>query len=332
MSKVEIPTNAIAIPENLEDVNHTWLSSILGISISPSNFLATPNAQVGTGFLSQIVRVSCEELDGTPLKLIVKLLPQGDSSNTDFAKTIVVDAAFDVREIDFYSIIYPDLIQVLPELKDYMCHFYTGFITENPRSSVIVMGDLKPDGYKTINFGNYLSEFQMEESVKFMAKFHYASNALEYKKKLPLDQIYPFLHDKNANEPTKQSFFTFFINGLAKLDAFFEKENCSVEFRDYFKSLLPDQIPIFTNVFRAMNKHTSLIHGDLWSNNLLVQDDGKSIKVIDWQLVACGDPSYDLAVLIISILPPERLKRDEVERLLRLYFDTYLELSDFGIE
>jgi len=46
-----------------------------------------------------------------------------------------------------------------------------------------------------------------------------------------------------------------------------------------------------------------LIHGDLWSKNLLVRD-GAPVAIVDFEGVALGDPAFDLGTLCAVALIP----------------------------
>jgi len=53
-----------------------------------------------------------------------------------------------------------------------------------------------------------------------------------------------------------------------------------------------------------MEEHTEcLIHGDLWSKNLLVRE-GAPVAVVDFEGVCYGDPAFDLGTLIAVALVP----------------------------
>jgi aminoglycoside phosphotransferase (APT) family kinase protein len=44
---------------------------------------------------------------------------------------------------------------------------------------------------------------------------------------------------------------------------------------------------------------TALLHGDFKADNLMVDDDGQVIAVLDWELATTGDPMIDLAWLLV---------------------------------
>jgi len=97
------------------------------------------------------------------------------------------------------------------------------------------------------------------------------------------------------------------------------------------------------NKSSARNFPLTLIHMDLWSDNLLfrVKEDETSLPleeadldcaIVDWQMVSLGKPSHDLAMLIILSMDPE-LRRDTSHILLQFYYQCFEQtLGWFGIE
>lgn len=66
-------------------------------------------------------------------------------------------------------------------------------------------------------------------------------------------------------------------------------------------SLFPD---LWETLSAEMQSHREcLIHGDLWSKNLLVRS-GEPIAVVDFEGVCCGDPAFDLGTLSAVALVP----------------------------
>ena len=67
------------------------------------------------------------------------------------------------------------------------------------------------------------------------------------------------------------------------------------------KSAFPEQ---WDSVNAEMQTHTEcLVHGDLWSKNLLVRD-GAPIAIVDFEGITFGDPAFDLGTLIaVALLP-----------------------------
>jgi len=61
-------------------------------------------------------------------------------------------------------------------------------------------------------------------------------------------------------------------------------------------------------------EHPVPCHNDLLAANFI--DDGKTVRILDWEYAGMGDPFFDLG----NFAANQRLERDECELLLRLYF------------
>jgi tRNA A-37 threonylcarbamoyl transferase component Bud32 len=70
----------------------------------------------------------------------------------------------------------------------------------------------------------------------------------------------------------------------------------------------PGPQQVFPDLWGAVNQDMQarkecLIHGDLWSKNLLVRK-GEPVAMVDFEGVTCGDPAFDLGTLIaVALLP-----------------------------
>ena len=69
-----------------------------------------------------------------------------------------------------------------------------------------------------------------------------------------------------------------------------------------------------------------ITHTDFWCNNLMFHEDESSTAccILDWQMVTYSRPTNDLALLIISSVPPE-LRRNHSDTLLDRYWEVLKE-------
>lgn len=75
--------------------------------------------------------------------------------------------------------------------------------------------------------------------------------------------------------------------------------------------------------FNGKDNDSLCCHGDLWNNNIFLND--KECLLIDWQWVSCGCPLGDIATLVLSSLDlgPEPDKR--FQSLVQCYLDLLVE-------
>lgn len=92
-----------------------------------------------------------------------------------------------------------------------------------------------------------------------------------------------------------------------------------------YRKMAPHSDSIIKKVQEASKEFACLIHGDLWSNNCLFNDDPQfHTKIIDWQLLGYKDPNYDVAVTIVSSIPVKQLTKEKVTESLQHYYETFV--------
>jgi hypothetical protein len=316
----------IPVPTNVKEITPEWTSRILGCKISEKDFHIQTDVQNGSGYLSKMSRLECKsESNGKSYSLIIKLLPEDE-----IMRALVVSEEFDKTEIQFYCIVMPRLIEIVPELEEYLCHSYYGKVQAQDDekgleySSVLVMEDLKPLGYYTINFAGQETLEQMREVVQFLAKFHFAGMVLEENEGKPLPEVYDFL--QGAEDDKESMFYGMAKVGFIDIVNLAKEHGASQNLIDAFNKLAPHSDEIIEKVQEAGLSFACLIHGDLWPNNLLYNENPKMhTKVIDWQLLGYKDPAFDLAVTIISCLSMDQYESKDgmTSELLQLYYETF---------
>jgi aminoglycoside phosphotransferase (APT) family kinase protein len=61
-------------------------------------------------------------------------------------------------------------------------------------------------------------------------------------------------------------------------------------------------------VFRDAAGPETMLHGDLWTTNVAVPNDGdrRAVRLIDWDRAGAGPATYDLSTFLLRFPPPER--------------------------
>jgi len=318
--------DVIPVPTNVSEITPEWISQILKTKISPEDFILQTDIQSGSGFLSKMSRLNCKSEDGQKsFALVIKLLPEGESF-----RSLVLSEKFDETEIQFYEMAMPELVEVLPKLEDYLCRSFYGRVQRENKdigqmySSVLVMEDLKPLGYYTINFAGQANSAQLEEVVQFLGKFHFAGMALEDKKGKPLNAVYDFL--QGGENDGSSMFYQMARNGYGNVEKLLKSHGTSQDIIKSLNKLAAVSDSVISVVDAATKLQPCLIHGDLWSNNLLFNSNQEMhTKVIDWQLLGYKDPAIDLACTIFSMVSIEDLQSKEgrILELIHIYWNTF---------
>jgi hypothetical protein len=77
--------------------------------------------------------------------------------------------------------------------------------------------------------------------------------------------------------------------------------------RAHLDALLAD-IPRRTSVFQETGGPETMLHGDLWTTNVVVSVDGhrNSVRLIDWDRAGAGPATYDLSTFLLRFPPADR--------------------------
>lgn len=83
-------------------------------------------------------------------------------------------------------------------------------------------------------------------------------------------------------------------------------------------------------VERMLATKRCLVHGDFSPKNVLVEEDGDGLWVIDWEVAHTGDPAFDVAFLLNHLLL-KAVHRPESRDQYRACADSFLAAYDAGV-
>ncbi|XP_058061382.1 uncharacterized protein LOC131211783 [Anopheles bellator] len=345
-------------------INEDWLMEVLkkhhevrsGISIT--EFKVRQGCQDGVNNLSDILAVSVVyEFEGNEdeqgarqsLDIVIKLLPQDP-----FSRYFVTEAQFDLREIKFYTSILPDLMafqeQHFPKEHGNMvisvptC-FYTQYapgastgrmslVSPDPPESILVLEDMRSLGFRGANFTTGLTLGQTEAAIRAIVTIHALSLGLKIKKKVDLNEKYPFLFQTTR---ATESYQQLVEQGMPQLTKFLERTPGYGNELKALTKIRPKTKQLIETLLQPIEPMGLITHTDFWCNNLLFRSESDrtdSCTILDWQMVTYSRPTNDLALLLISSLPSST-RRQHTARLLDLYYGalkTYCLKMDVDIE
>nr|CAH7761369.1 unnamed protein product [Callosobruchus chinensis] len=326
-------------------VTEEWLLTVLkehhkepedSDAISISDYTVTPGCESGESVLSDILAVSVKyslksDLDGTShnLDFIIKLLPQDA-----FSRFFVTEAQFDLREIKFYTQVVPDIESFkkntdetidlrLPIPRCYYAHYSAGSIEPEPTppESVLVLENMKPQGYVGADFSRGLTLRQATAAVEAVSVLHALSLSLKVKEGKNLSERYPFLFQTARASDSYQQLVE---RGLPQLSRFLESSSGLESVLIALEDLRPYTKDIIENLLAPEEPMALITHTDFWCNNLMFREDENSCTcaVLDWQMVTYSKATNDLALLLISSVPAE-LRRLHTDTLLDHYWENF---------
>ncbi|KAJ8921815.1 hypothetical protein NQ315_008447 [Exocentrus adspersus] len=334
-------------------VTEEWLQAVLKehhkelsdpTMITVLDFSVKPGCETGESVLSDILAVAvkyCLRSDGDAstsfreepervthsLSFIIKLLPQDP-----FSRYFVTEAQFDLREIKFYTQVVPDLEAFkqnaaesedirLPIPRCYYAHYSAGTNDPEPTppESVLVLENIKPQGYNSADFSHGLTLRQTTAAVEAIAQLHALSLSLKVKEGKSLSERYPFLFQTTRASDSYQQLVE---RGLPQLSQFLERRPGLENVLAALNDLRPHTKEIIENLLAPDEPMALITHTDFWCNNLMFKEDEETCicSILDWQMVTYSRPTNDLALLLISSVPAE-LRRLHTDSLLDAYWD-----------
>ncbi|OXA38998.1 uncharacterized protein LOC110861555 [Folsomia candida] len=208
--------------------------------------------------------------------------------------------------------------------------FFKGF--NDDKSDYLVLEDVRPDGFKMVDKRRSLTFPEMTIIVEELAKFHATGYAfLRHEGAQILDTNADLnLLTKGLFPPDEDGKDMY--DGLIQL--YFEVAADLVssdlpELAARIGKILPeDAWKIRKNATKNPAYFETIIHSDLWTNNLLLKYESttgivpEAVKFIDFQLAQVGNIFSDLTYLVYTSTTPE-FRRVHLHPLLGRYYDAF---------
>lgn len=236
------------------------------------------------------------------------------------------------REVTFYNYVMKSLIgggckNILPKC----------FLAER---SVIVMDDLREDGFKCLNTNSGLDFGQSEMIIKSLSRFHAATIISEENNQLKSTELAELLKDNLMHGAVVDG-----VNYDWLLPAYDTLKKIVRQLPKYVDDpvlcqTICDKMEymgcIADNFLSSSQEFRNVVcHCDLWGNNILVRynedNTPESVRFVDFQVVRYLPPACDIILfLYLSLRRSEREKY--LSDLLDVYYETFVqELSLNGI-
>lgn len=221
----------------------------------------------------------------------------------------------------------PDLCKIQKDLLIEGCEeielpipkcYHARYNTDNDDSvaqSVLVLENLKQQGYSECQFSHGLTLEQANSALEAIARLHALSLVLKVRDKQPLDEKYPFLFQTARASDSYQQLVE---RGMPQLAHFLQRRPGHEAVLESLSSLTPNTKDIIAALLAPEEPLCLITHTDFWCNNLLFRDDGQC-AVLDWQMITYSRPTNDIALLLVSSLPTD-LRRNHTESLLDAYW------------
>lgn len=218
-------------------------------------------------------------------------------------------------------------MEILPIPKCYYARYRPG--RNNPdhsptlSESVLVLENLKSQGYASADFSRGLTLIQAGAALKAIARLHALALALKIHEGKPLQERYPFLFQTARATDSYQQLVE---RGLPQLARFLESRPGFELILTQLDGLRPITKELIAALLKPQEPMALITHTDFWCNNLLFREDeseGCICAILDWQMATYSRPTNDIALLLVSSLSGN-LRRSHTSELLDKYWKELL--------
>ena len=309
------------IPGNPSEVSEQWLQKTLELKFTDVKIEQLKQHKNEGGVLSGIFKANVK-LNGSPQKLFIKIMPDPSQPQRVFIENFGIDAV----EVNTYKDLFEQLEAFeiehtkSSEIKQTICDFYGGNSCQDPkdRKFYLILEDLG-DTYKMPNLEEGMTNEQITSALTNLAYFHALSyaygqiNELDYLSSYPM--IYHrFLKDKEA---------------LLFIDQMFERahkallDHNEADLGEMIEKLSKNYVSKLTFGYGGRDGRF-LTHGDMWSNNVMF-DDQNQCKLVDWQFTCASDPYLDFAAMAFLNQDPDKIEANTA-LFCQVYFEKFQEI------
>ncbi|RZC39560.1 EcKinase, DUF1679, APH and/or Choline kinase domain containing protein [Asbolus verrucosus] len=303
------------------------------------SFTVTPLDQVN-GYLGDYHKLQIKIIYNSEDKTIncfIKRMPKGVTS-----KEIVEETGCFFKEVFVYQTLVPMMHQLGISAIDSClasCYFQRS-------EDVIVFDDVSLNNYRTLSTEDPFDFHLLSLAVKKVAKFHASMMMFEEKMSEKLGKVYQ-MNEEYSSYVHEIFFLKDETHGGAKVMQIGVKSIIDVADlfpeiktetnQKHFKKLWPKLQELFYKLIQTSDKFRNVLsHGDLWTNNIMVQfegDEAVDCCFVDFQNTRYCPPAHDfLSVLYLTTNRANRMKHEK--ELQDIYYNELthiLSLYDFEI-
>lgn len=244
----------------------------------------------------------------------------------EFAKAKMEPYDIFNREMSIYEEVLPKLNKLLKEINDTDRLFPTVFHVDYKRQALI-FEDLTAQGYVMANRIERLDMDHIKLILRKLSKMHATSAVLNERQEGCLEK-----YDRGFFNKYTDTYKTFFVNTFMACGRYLQRQD-DADVRKYAEKIFamePHYMEIGKRCFTPTNGHVNvLVHGDVWTNNVMFKYCAKTGKptdvlLIDFQYSFWGSPAIDLHHFFnTSLKEPLRLSHQDV--LFQMYHQIFVE-------
>uniref|UniRef100_A0A2A4K1F1 CHK kinase-like domain-containing protein n=1 Tax=Heliothis virescens TaxID=7102 RepID=A0A2A4K1F1_HELVI len=290
--------------QNINERQLEFINSVIekqGFKNSKVTFNAVGSA--GDNYVANVKRIIVEGENGN-LSIIAKIAPASEHIRDNFHSATLFN-----NECFMYAKVLPKFSQLqkqagVPEEEQIKFPKCYGSLNEAP-NEIILLEDVKAKGYTMLDRFIPLTDYVVKSVLKSLAVWHSLSYVLKQKEpetynyfKDNLIDFYEILARKEEYNPAAA-----FISQIDKMAVGVLADY--PEYQNIIKDKATDSLERAARLQKVENgsRFAVLHHGDAWTNNIMFQFQGDTLKeamLIDYQLARNSSPVSDLMYFIFN--------------------------------
>ncbi|XP_042230324.1 uncharacterized protein LOC121871847 isoform X2 [Homarus americanus] len=240
----------------------------------------------------------------------------------------MVSCSFE-KESGFYKYLVPLLNAELNNLGQEQLHIPTYFSSHEIKGEeLIVMEDLRPDGFKMFDRMKGMDKAHAILVLKELGRLHAASILIQSKIQPALGEKYKVIekdftyYNKTLEEWGQEMLASMVTNGAAMLDNIGDYDKVVVWLNEFAR----DVINVFREQLKKVPPFEVLCHGDCWNNNILFKynEEGApvDVKLLDFQFCSVASPATDLNYFMFNSFNGSD-RKENLQAYLNTYYDSF---------
>ncbi len=318
LCNLNMASNKIKVPLGAQDVSEDWLLGVMQKALDKKDLAVISLKPVSgnVGLISSTFKATLKTLGSDVIRVFIKIGGDEDNPYNDF----VAQTNTDIVEVKAYKEDLPRLVNFeithtgKSEIEVMFPKVYsTNYSNEGgKRGFYLIMDDIS-SGFKMEKLSHGINLDQLKLTLDRIARFH----AVSY--------CYTQLSKTEYGPEKKSSFPGIFAesNMVQMVKDFFV--DCVKDFKNHPKAkhLAPYIERLSKNYLGSFSKSIEtdarfLIHGDMWSNNVMFNADNTDCRIYDLQFFCSLAPYNEFCMLVYSCAHP-----DDMEQWLDQAFDVY---------
>ena len=240
-------------------------------------------------------------------------------------RKLLLDMRMDVTEVDFYRKVLKRLqkfeveqtgksllSEVIP--KCYLGHYDQDVNNQGSLGFVLALEDLVEQGFTMFDVNNGMNHQEIRQMLDAIAVLHAVSYTFATVNSISWPEYYPSMskYSEHVNNPVMKSLLDETLNRYLKSDDA-DRDKRLAEFVSKMEEEMSKLL--------AKDSYKCLVHADFWTTNIMHGKDG-TCKLFDFQFATCGDPMFDVSLVLLFNSNIAEVK-DDIGDLLRHYYMTF---------